>query len=397
MKAPSNRSVEYQATWKQVAGFRLGRHHLLARAPGGGLEAAAGEMGGVQAQLISAAQIGLWARVESLRIQDIDQALGERRLVKAACMRQTQFWVPAEDLAVFVRGSARRAAKAVRWTLGKGVAKRTIDAAAEAALAALDQPRTRPEIAERVSRALGVQARAMQGGVGWGSRREVAAVPVGEIDFPVVYLMQLAAARGVICSGPNRGNEPTFVRADAWIPAWRDVGVEEAETRLLRVYLRAFGPATVEDYAVWCGITLGEARAIWAREAAGIARVEVEGWTAEMLREDLDELARAGVEQAPVRLLPFFDTFLIGHRQREHLAERQQHGLIYKPQGWIAPVVLVEGRAVGVWEQRVKGQSLQVKVSGFGPISPDILDGIRAEAQSLSWFLGASSAEVQVE
>ena len=102
MKTPSNRFVEFQATWKQVAGFRLGRHHLLGRVPGGRLAAVAGEMGGVQAQLISAAQIGLWARVEGLRIEDIDQALGERRLVKAACMRQTQFWVPAEELAVFV-------------------------------------------------------------------------------------------------------------------------------------------------------------------------------------------------------------------------------------------------------------------------------------------------------
>ncbi|HEX5840185.1 MAG TPA: hypothetical protein VFY26_20270 [Anaerolineales bacterium] len=41
---------------------------------------------------------------------------------------------------------------------------------------------------------------------------------MGDLTYPVVDLLHLVAARGVICYGPPRGNEPTFVRADAWIP-----------------------------------------------------------------------------------------------------------------------------------------------------------------------------------
>src|SRR5262249_44154954 len=149
---------------------------------------------------------------------------------------------------------------------------RLMDAACDAVLSALDLPRTRPEIAEHVSRALGVQMQAIHGG-GWGSRTKVAAVPVGEVTFPVVDLLHLAAARGVVCSGPNRGNEPTFVRADAWLPQWQDVTREQAEARLLRLYLRAFGPAMATDFALWTGMTLTEAREIWAREQADFAPV----------------------------------------------------------------------------------------------------------------------------
>ena len=220
--------VQFSVTWHQVAAFRLSRHHLSERAPTKALISVVRDIAGTQAQLLSAAQISLWSRVRDLQIAHVEEALNERILVKASCMRRTLFLVPSEDLVIFVRGSARRAEKEIRWTRGKGVPDRVVDAAIEAVLGALDRPLTRPEIAERVSRALSVRMQAINGG-GWGSRREVAAIPVGELTFPVVDLLHLAAARGVVCSGPNRGNEPTFVRADAWIPQWQDVPREQAE------------------------------------------------------------------------------------------------------------------------------------------------------------------------
>ncbi|HEY3476614.1 MAG TPA: winged helix DNA-binding domain-containing protein [Anaerolineales bacterium] len=382
-------------TWDQVTAFRLARHHLSERAPARTLVSVAGDMAGAQAQLLSAAQISLWARVRELRIADIEEAFNERTLVKASCMRRTLFVVPSEHLATFVRGSGRRAEKEIRWARGKGVPESTIDAAIEAALGALDEPLTRPEIAQRVSQTLGVQMRAVQGG-GWGRRSKLAAVPVGQLTYPVVDLLHLAAARGVVCYGPGRGNEPTFVRADAWIPGWQDVPQEQAEGLLLRRYLRAFGPATAADFALWTGITLTEARQIWAREQAELQPVDVEGWMATVLREDLDELAQASFERPLVRLLPYFDTFLLGHKERDHLLPAEHRPAVYRPQGWIAPVVLVDGRVAGVWEHAREGNRLRVKVTKFRSISRRIAAGIRDEAQDLGRFLGTQTVEVQV-
>jgi hypothetical protein len=334
--------------------------------------------------------------VRDLEIAHIDKALNERMLVKAACMRSTLFLVPAEQLAIFARGAAQRAEKEIRWALGKGVPGRVIDAAIDAALSALEQPLTRPEIAERVSRALGVNKQAIHGG-GWGSRRKVAAVPVGELTYPVVDLLHLAAARGIVCHGPRRGNEPTFVRADAWIPRWQDLSVEQAEGLLLRRYLRTFGPATVADFSLWTGMTLTNAREIWAREEAGFAPISVEGWAATVLREDLDELVQARFQHPLVRLLPYFDTYLLGHKERDHLVATKHRSKVYRAQGWIAPVILVDGRAVAVWAHTQHGKRLSVKVSKFESLSRRIVAGIQAEAGDLGRFLGVPDVEVQID
>jgi hypothetical protein len=309
-------------------------------------------------------------------------------------MRCTLFLVPSADLAIFALGTTRRGEQEIRWARGKGVPERVIDAAIDTTIETLDQPLTRPEIAERVCRALGVQTQAIHGG-GWGRRSKLAAVPVGELTYPVVDLLHLAAARAVLCYGPNRGNEPTFVRADAWIPHWKDVPREQAEGILLHWYLRAFGPATAADFSLWTGISLTRARQIWAGEEAGFAPVNVEGREAAVLREDLDELSKAEFERPLVRLLPYFDSFLLGHKEREHLAAVEHRAKIYRPQGWIAPVVLVDGRAVAVWEHAREGNRLRVKVMKFGPISRRITAGIKEEARDLGRFLGVPDVDVQ--
>lgn len=382
-------------TWDQVTAFRLERHRLLNRAPRRDLLAVVRDMTGAQAQLPSAAQLSLWSRVQDLQPGTVEEALRKRTLVKAACMRQTLFLVPSRDLAIFVRGSARRAEKEIRWTLGKGVPSRVVERAIEATLNILDEPLTRAEIAERVSQALGVLRQDVHGG-GWGSRRKIAAVPVGHLVFPVVDLLHLVAARAVVCYGPYRGNEPTFVRADAWVPHWKDLSPEQAEDLLLRLYLRAFAPATAMDFALWSGMTLREAREIWQRRQAGLASVEVQGWKAEVLQEDLDRLARATLEQPVVRLLPYFDTYLLGHRERDHLAAGQHRPFIYRPQGWIAPVVLVDGRAVATWEYAREGGQLLVQVKKLGPLSRQIRAGIQAEARELGRFLEEPQVKVEV-
>jgi hypothetical protein len=394
-KGSTRKHLPLSVTWNQVAAFRLGRHHLLKRAPNKALVSALDDMTGAQAQLPSAAQLSLWARVRGLQIAHIEKAFDERKIVKASCMRRTLFLVPSEHLAVFVRGTARRAEKEISWARRKGVPDRVLDAAIDAALGALDGPLTRPEIAERASQTLGVQMQAIQGG-GWGSRRKLAGVPVGALIYPVVELLHLAAARGVVCYGPYRGNEPTFVRADAWIPGWKDIPQEQAEETLLRMYLKAFGPATAADFALWTGMTLTEARKIWARQQADLAPVNIEGWEAEVLQENLAKLTKAEFERPLVRLLPYFDTFLLGHKERDHLVPRKHRPDVYRPQGWIAPVVLVDGRVIAVWKHAREGNHLRVKVAKFGPISRPIAARIREEAVDLGRFLGAPSVNVQI-
>lgn len=132
--------AQLSLTWNQVIAFRLARHHLSQRAPTKDLILVVDDMTGAQAQLISAAQLSLWSRLQDLGIADIEEAFNQRVLDMAACMRQTLFLVPSRKLAVFVHGTARHAEKEIRWALGKGVPERVIEAVIEATLGALDQP-----------------------------------------------------------------------------------------------------------------------------------------------------------------------------------------------------------------------------------------------------------------
>jgi hypothetical protein len=351
-------------------------------------------MAGAQAQVLSAAQISLWARLRHLRIEDVQTAIGERTLVKAWCMRRTLHLLPAEDLAMFIHGTARRATREIRWMRGQGVTERALDDLIAAALRALRRPIAGRDLIERVSASLGVPVRTVRGG-GWGSRARVPGVAVGRLTIPVRYLLHLVGASAAVCSGPSKDHEPTFVRADAWVPRWRDVPTAEAETALLRRYLRAFGPATPADFASWTGIPLLEVRQIWARVEAGMAPVDVEGWRAAVLSDDLPRLTRAS-DPSPVRLLPYFDSFLLGHRAREHLVRARDHGRVYRPQGWVAPVVLVGGRVAGVWAHTRDAQRLRVRVTPFAAISRRVTAGIRDEAHELGRFLECREVELRI-
>lgn len=385
-------------SWSQVAAFRLSRHHLLQRAAPEELLSVVSDMVGAQAQLLSAACLSLAARIGALQMSHIEDALRERKLVKAACMRRTLFLLPAEQLALFIRGSAGRAEKELRWARGKGVPERTIDAVIDATLQVLEQPCTRSEIAQRVCKALGVEMQAVHGG-GWGSRREVAAVPVGHLSYPVVSLLHMVAARGVVCYAheQGQGQEPRFVRADAWIPHWHDLDREEAEQLLLRRYLRAFGPASLADFAMWAGLNLTDARRIWSGEQAALAAVSVGDWEAAVLREDLPALQHSSFEGPVLRLLPYFDSYLLGHTTRDHLVATQHRPQIYRPQGWIAPVVLIDGRAHALWSHRRQGEQLHITVAAFEPVSHLMRDKIQEEAQNLGRFLELPRVDVQID
>lgn len=352
-------------------------------------------MAGAQAQVLSAAHLSLWARIRDLRLHDVQTAAQKRLLVKAWCMRRTLHLVPSADLAVFVRGSARRAEREVRWVLGRGVREPLLEALIAAALSALDQPLTGPELVERVGRAMGLRVRNVRWG-GWGSHATMAAVRLGRLTIPVRYLLHLVAARGVVCSGPNRGVQPTFVRGDVWIPDWRDVPQDDAEDTLLRRYLQAFGPATPRDFAAWTGMPLLEACKVWARQEREIVPVAVEGWTAAVLRRDLAALTAARSQPLPVRLLPYFDSYLLGHKARQHLVALRHHKIVYRPQGWIAPVLLVDGRVAGVWSYTREPARLCVRVTKFVRLSKRTVAAVRGEAESLARFVGRGGASVQI-
>ena len=378
----------------QVAAFRLHRHHLASRAPASALVQVAGDMGGAQAQVLSAAQMSLWTRTRGLRAKDVEKALWhDRTLAKVWCMRGTVYLVPSKDFAVFVRGVAGRADRDARWMAKRGRSIDVIERIVKAMEQILDRPLTRKEVSERLGDSLGTKKR-VRLGHGWGHQAEVDAIEVDGQTMSVGGILGYACIRGAVLAGPPRGNEGTFVRPDAWLREWRDLAVPDAEDELLRRYLQAHGPATVTDFAWWTYVTGARARAIWERHKQDLAAVNVDGSMAWVLREDLPTLERAKIKRPNVRLLPFFDSFLLGQKVKEHLVEAKHSRRVYRPQGWLSPVVLVDGRVGGIWKYERKGDRLSVQVEPLGLLPLEVRDLIVAEVQDLARFFGAGPPAV---
>src|SRR3989442_9220561 len=139
----------------QVSAFRLYRHDLVKRAPASAIGQVAGDMAGAQAQVLSAAQISLWARTRGLSADDVENALWrDRTLVKSWCIRGALHLIPSRDFAVFVRGGDRRNARSTAWLVRARMPIEGVDPLVEAIRDGLDRPLTRGGIAERITASL---------------------------------------------------------------------------------------------------------------------------------------------------------------------------------------------------------------------------------------------------
>jgi winged helix DNA-binding protein len=340
--------------------------------------------------------LSIWARVKQARIRDVDSAIWkDHALVRAWAMRRTMFLLPSDELAVFVRGTTRRAAYHFRHALSRIGSKEKLDKLLDAVLEALKEPRTRSELAEILSKSHGYRLKSKAGG-GWGNKRPVPWVEVGKALLPVGWLLHVIAARDVIVSGPGDGNESTYVRADKWVPDWKDMPVEDAERELLVKYLRAFGPSTIQDFALWAGMYVRDAKPIWERESESLAHVNVEGWKASILQSDLPELEKAELEDPVVRLLPYFDSFLLGHKSHGNIVDEGDRKKVYRAQGWVSPVVLVDGRAQGIWSHKQTKSGLEVSVTPFSKLTTRISSQLREEAADLGRFLECSRVNSKI-
>ncbi|HKV89597.1 MAG TPA: winged helix DNA-binding domain-containing protein [Thermoplasmata archaeon] len=395
--AAASRSSAVSVSWDQVHAFRLRRHHLTERAPARSLAGTLRDMGGAQAQLSTAAELSLWARTRDLEEGAVEAALWtRRRFAKVWCMRRTLHLLPSDELAMFVRGTAGRAEKEIGWMRRHLLDGEPLEQLLTATLDALDAPLNRTELAQRVAAALGTPFRWGRGG-GWGNDRKVPCVHLPRGDVPSSYLLDLVGARGVVCAGPAERGESTFVRADAWLPRWRDVSRPRAEDDLLRAYLRAYGPATVADFVAWTRIRVRDAEAIWARIESELREVVVDGWRSWILRSDRMALERADSGPETVRLLPHFDSYLLGHMERRHLLDAKRHRSVYRSAGWISPVLLVNGQVRGTWSQLRKTGALRVVVRAFEPLGPLIEEAARREATELGRFLGVPTTSFAVQ
>jgi hypothetical protein len=341
---------------------------LTERAPLEQLVEVIRELGGVHAQVQASAELQLAARVQGITQQDVRDALWrDHTLVKAWTLRGTLHLHPAAELPLWF--AARRAVSPesssglAEWTDPKGVLHPSVSAAEAkeiraAVWEALDgRALLREELAAEVARRVG--------------SRHAARVRSGFAFFT-----------SDLCQGPPQGNKVALVRPDQWIETWRKVEEQDALREVCRRYLGTYGPARPTDFRAWFGPA--------SFDRLALDEVDVEGRSAFVLAGDTD----FQTPQSSVRLLPEYDVYVMGFREREFLvpdAVRKQvavhgRGRYEGPAG--VRFLLVDGMAAGLWERRKRGKRVELDVAPAKKLTRAQRNALDDEAERIGEFLG---------
>jgi hypothetical protein len=349
----------------QVRALRLARQHLADPLPAERLADVVAAVGGIQAQVMSAAELALAARSEGLSPERVQEGLWERReLVKTWCMRGTLHLLPSRDLGLWTAALSRRSEwRRPAWLRYFGVTLEEMEALHASIDAGLDgDGRTREELA-----ALAPEHLAAELLRGWGT------------------LLKPLAYQGSLIFGPNRGRNVTFVHPERWLGPLERPDSDEALRDIFLRYVRAYGPATHEDFARWWGGDSAPARRI--RESLGdeLEPVEAEGRQAWVLAGDA-ELLRSLDPPKSVHLLPNFDLYTLHYRPRDAFLPPDTYDRVYRVAGWISPVVLYDGAVAGVWEHKKRPKKLDLRIELFVRETKRLRAGIEREARRVAEF-----------
>jgi hypothetical protein len=354
-------------SFEQIHVFRLLRHHLLDTS-GKDLVTICRDVCGVQAQIMSAAQLQLWARNHAITPAQVNDALWKTRtLVKTSLMRQTLHLVPADEFPLYIAAHRSARAKAVLSIMARcKITRDEADALSALILEELkDGPAPRAAITAAVRPKVSKRLRV------WMDK--------------VWSIVRLPVIEGQVCYGPGEGNQATFIRTEHWLPAQSrideaKIDAVQAQKELFRKYLRAYGPATVKDFAHWSLISMAEVRAL--RPLLDSEIVEHNGLL--LLRQDMKTLQATSPELNSVHLLPYFDVYLLAHRFKEHFLKPQFYKRVYRNQGWISPVVLINGQIAGVWSYKLSRKAVEIEIELFARVDPRTRMQIKNRARELA-------------
>ncbi len=333
-------------------------------------------MCGVQAQVMTAAYLQLWTRNHALTRAEIESALWKTRtLIKTSLMRQTLHLIATDEFQLYIAAlRPSRFAQAMRVMDRCGITRDESEALIPWIMDILSAgPLSRPAIAAAIRPKASKRVRFWMEN-SWS-------------------LVRLPVAEGLVCYGRGEGNEVVFIRTDHWLPKLKLelMSATEAQGALLRKYLHAYGPATLTDFSHWSGISMQEVKALHPLIERELAEIPGEKKSCFLLREDVAALSKSsGKEEACIRLLPIFDSYLLAHRDKDHLLSAQHYKRVYRNQGWISPVVLIDGAVAGVWSHKLQNKKLLVEIEPFGKLSRTARAGIEREAERLAWFFESS-------
>lgn len=327
---------------------------------------------GVQAQYTSDAVLALRVRMNNLHSTELKQVqIDKRTMVRTWCMRGTLHFLPAEDFhwLISLHGKAFIQKSERRYTQ-LGIDEKLYDKCINKLFDLFSQREilTRDEVKDYLmSQDIKLE---------------------GQAPY---HFLRRAALDGLVCFGPDRKGEPTYVLVKNWLKTVpQQLSKGEAIDMLVRRYLEAYGPANLADLANWSGLPMKTLRQGW--KSVSNEMVEVKSGEQHLYMLEKQLLTNKYKKENPsVFLVPAYDTYLLGYQNRELILAPHAEKAVYRGGGLLRPAILIDGYIVGSWEIKHYSQHIEVKMNALREIVEPYQEEINIEVQKIGEFFGMSA------
>jgi hypothetical protein len=323
-------------------------------------------LGAVQAQDYGATKWALGLRLGGATESAVEQAIANGSVIRTHALRFTWQLVAPEDVRwmlalVAPRLRARIAARHRQLELDAATIRRS-NAALEKALRG-GQHLTRSELAVALTRAR-----------------------VSSAGQRLAHLLGCAELDGLICGGARRGKQHTYALLEQRVAKRaKQLSREESAAELGRRYFQSRGPASVADFSWWSGLSPADARAAIAALGSELVSERVDGQT---LWQAHAAPAAARLVVSNASLLPAFDEYLVGYRDRGAVLEPKHVKRLNAGGGMLGPCIVLRGRVVGGWRRELGRSHVAVELDLFEPATRAERSAIVRAAERFGEFLG---------
>ena len=324
------------------------------------------KLGAVQAQDYLGVLWALGLRMQRAVEADIEQAIANREIIRTWPMRGTLHFVAPED---------------VRWMLTLLTPRILARAARRHQQLELDE--------DTFARSETLFTNALQNGRCLIRSQMMDVLEQADISTKGqrgYHILWWTAQNGLICFGPRQGKQHTFVLLDEWqwLPESKPLSREEALTALAQRYFTGHGPATIQDFIWWSGLTAGDAR-------AGLEMVK-----SQLVHEEFDSQtywfspspSPPQTDTPTAYLLPGFDEYLLGYKDRSAVLDPvYATKVVPGGNGMFKPLIVVDGRIVGTWQRTIKKDRVIMTLNPFNTLNTVETQAVEATAQNYGTFM----------
>ena len=263
-------------------------------------------LGAVQAQDYHAAKWALGLRMREATHTQVEAAFNNGEIIRTHLLRPTWHFVAPED----IRWLLQLTAPHVNRRSGSGYRRFELD--------------------DKVfKRSNNVLSKALRGGKHLTRAVLRAALNKAAIaaddGVRLAHILLRAELDGVVCSGPREGKQFTYALLDERVPQGKVFTREEALAELTRRYFSSHGPATLQDFIWWSGLSTTDAKRGMELYKPPITRIK-------------------NRIEYPCHLLPAFDEYFVAYKERETMPGLNNWDVL-------GPTIIVGGRVAGTWKQ----------------------------------------------